>query len=100
MQYSLRTQHIEVTDLDRDQLDHKLDRIKKHLMPPFTIDISIERETLHSSGETVNVRINIEQGKRVFHADRSDATLQNALDAAIEAISAELKKEHDKKKQH
>jgi len=100
MQYSLRTQHLELTDLDRDQIDNKLNRIKKHLMPPFTMDISMIREQLKSNGETVNVRINIEQGKRVFHAERSDSTVQNALDAAIEAISAELKKEHDKKKQH
>lgn len=100
MKYSLRSHNLTLTDLDQEQMDKKLDRIKKHLMPPYVMDVSVTREVLKSEGESVTCIINVEQGKRVFHAERTENTLQNSLDEAIDAISNELKKEHDKKKRH
>lgn len=89
-----------MTDEDQQLMDSKLNRIKKHLIPPYVADISCTHAQLKSSGETVTCTINIEQGKKVFHAERTADTLQNALDEAVQAISRELAKEHDKHKRH
>lgn len=100
MKYSLRLQDIELTDEDQRLMDSKLDRIKKHLTPPYVADISCIRTQLKTAGETVTCIINIEQGKKVFHAERTSDTIQNALDEAVAAVSRELAKEHDKQKRH
>jgi len=100
MKYSFRSQHIEVTELDRQQMDNKLDRLKKHLSPPFVIDVNCIREHLRSAGEMVKCSITIEQGKKVFHADRTASSMQSALDEVIAALQKELAKKHDKRKDH
>jgi ribosomal subunit interface protein len=100
MKYSLRTEHITLSDLDREQLDKKLSRLNKHLLEHHMIDISILHDTHHQKGNTVTCVINIEQGKKVFHAERTHSTIQNALDEALAAVARELKKEHDKNKRH
>ncbi|MBI1833870.1 MAG: ribosome-associated translation inhibitor RaiA [Candidatus Andersenbacteria bacterium] len=100
MKYSLRTHNLEVSDLDRQQMDEKLDRLEKHIQIPFVADVSLERHTLRSAGETVTCIIRVEQGKQLFRSERSDSSLQTALDEAIDAIQKELKKAHDKNKRH
>lgn len=100
MKYSLRLQDVALTDEDQRLMDSKLDRIKKHLIPPYVADISCTRTVLKTAGESVTCIINIEQGKKVFHAERTSNTLQNALDEAVAAVGRELAKEHDKHKRH
>lgn len=100
MKYSLRTQGIKLTDLDRGQLDEKIDRLKTHLQPPFVMDVSVIHEKLRSQGDSVTCKITVEQGKKVFHAERVNSSVQNALDETISAVRKELKKEHDKQKSH
>ena len=100
MKYSLRTHQLTVTDMDLEQMEKKLDRLNKHLIPPFVVDVNCEREMLKTAPESITCTIRIEQAKKVFHAKRTDVTLQNALDQAIESIQKELRREHDKRKRH
>lgn len=98
MKYSLRTEHLELTDLDKEQLDKKIDRLTKHLVPPFMTDITISHDQHHRKGQVITCIINIGQGKKVFHAERSAESVQNALDLVLEALERELEKEHTKRK--
>ncbi len=100
MKYSLRTEHLTLTDFDQQQLDKKLNRLGKHLLPPFVIDISLLHDTHHQKGAVVTCIITIEQGKKVFHAQREAESIQDAMDRCLEAISRELRKEHSKHKKH
>lgn len=86
--------------MDRDLMEEKLNRLEKHLRPPFVVDVSLERHQHHGEGVTIQCIIRVEQGKKMFHADRSDESLQTALDMTMDAMQRELAKEHDRQKRH
>lgn len=100
MKYNLHTENIELTDLDHQFLQEKLGRLKKHLHPPYILDVTLTRDGHHRQGNVVNCRLNLEMGgaKRTFYADRSDNSVQTCLDQAIAALEHELQKWHDKNK--
>lgn len=101
MRYNLQLDHIELSDFDRQLLDKKIDVLHKHLKPPYVADITIAHNPHHLNGdETVQCIINIENGKKVFHADRSGPDIQRALDQAIDAMKQELRRAHEKLKAH
>lgn len=97
MQFNLSSKHIELTDTDKELMQEKLDRIEKHLVPPFTVDVMCSHSTHHNKGDdVVGCRINITQGKKVIHAEREADTVQDALDACIKALKRELIKLREK----
>ncbi|MEX0650032.1 MAG: HPF/RaiA family ribosome-associated protein [Candidatus Andersenbacteria bacterium] len=100
MKYNLRLDHIELSDFDQEQLDKKMDRLKKHLLPPFMIDVTLSHSTRHLHGNAVGCIVNIQQGKKVYHADRSADDIQTAIDQTLEALRNELEKAHGKRKKH
>lgn len=100
MKYSLRTENFTLSDFDREQLDKKMERLNKHLIPPFTVDVALLHDTHHNKGQVVTCRINVEHGKKVLHAERTGQSAQDAVDESLVAIKRELEKEHDKKKDH
>lgn len=96
MQYILSSDNVALTDADRALLDKKLNRLQKHLSPPYVTDIRLEHDTHHQTGKVIRCRITIEQGKSVMHAKRTAATVQDALDQTIEALEQVLKKHRAK----
>jgi ribosomal subunit interface protein len=100
MKHSLRLEHITLSDTDREQLEEKLNRLEKHVMMPYVTDVTISHDTHHTSGDVIRCTILIEQGKKVFRAERSNSTVQNAIDASIAALKSELLSSHDRRKDH
>ncbi|OGY36582.1 MAG: hypothetical protein A3E36_03250 [Candidatus Andersenbacteria bacterium RIFCSPHIGHO2_12_FULL_45_11b] len=100
MKYSLRTEHIKLTSQDKEKLEDCLNRLEKHVEPPFVTDVSIIQDTHHLKGNIIRCIIMIEHGKKVYRAERSEDTVQNAIDAVCAALKSELASDHDKRKQH
>jgi ribosomal subunit interface protein len=100
MKHSLRVEHIELSDTDREQLESKLDRLEKHVAIPYVTDVHISHDTHHTKGNVIHCTIVIEQGKHVYRAERGAETVQNAIDEAIAAIKSELLSSHDRRKEH
>ena len=100
MKHSLTLEHIEVSDLDKEQLEAKLDRLYKHMLPPYEIDVLIAHDTHHNQGSVVRCRINIEQEGKVYHVERTEDTIQDAIDGVIAALKSELVASHDRRKEH
>lgn len=100
MEYSLSTQHIEVSDWDREQMEKKLGRLQKHLLAPFHIQLHFAHDTHHANGEVVTCKLLVDQPGDNFRVSRAAASVQDALDESIEAIGQELAKAHDKRKDH
>src|SRR3989344_9641588 len=98
MKYSLSTQNLELTEADQQLLEEKLDRLTKHLIPPFHPEIMIRHDRHHRSGQVISCRINVNQSGKVLHIEREGATVQEALDEALNALKGELTKEHDKRR--
>jgi len=100
MQYSLSLQHLSMSEADEQLLNEKLDRLKKHLLPPYTVQIRFTRSTHHQKGDVVTCIVNIEQGGEVFHAEKDASTMQDALDEVVAALMNNLERAHDKRKDH
>lgn len=96
MKYNLTKKHIEVTTIDEAALEEKLDRLEKHLRTPYVVDVVLSRDTHHHSGNIITCRINVEEGKKLFHAERESDTILDAVDEVIGAISQQLEKHHDR----
>lgn len=95
MKYNLTKKHIELTASDEAALEEKLDRLEKHLRSPYVVDVVLSRDTHHHSGNIITCHINIEEGQKVFHAERESDTILDAVDEVIGAISQQLEKQHD-----
>lgn len=100
MRYSLSTSHLEITAEDQTLIDKKLSKLDRILHEPYVTDIRLKHDTHHGKGDVVSCTINIEQGKRVFHAERSRETIQDALDECIAAIHQELTRFYGKHSSH
>jgi ribosomal subunit interface protein len=100
MKHSLTLEHIEISESDREKLEEKLDRLYKHLVPPYEIDALIAHDTHHTQGDVIRCRINIEQEGKVYHAERSEGSVQDAIDSVIAALRSELLSSHDRRKDH
>lgn len=100
MKHSLTLEHIAVSDLDKEQLDAKLDRLYKHMVPPYEIDVLIAHDTHHTQGNVIRCRINIEQEGKVYHVERNEDTVQDAIDKVIAALKSELTASHNRRKEH
>lgn len=100
MKHSLRTEHIELTEADKEKLEDCLNRLEKHIEPPFVTDVTISHDTHHTHGNVIRCVIMIEHGKKIYRAERSENTVQNAIDEAYSALKSELASDHDKRKDH
>ena len=98
MKYNLSTKNVDLAEADHVLLTKKINILEKHLQPPYQIDVRFTRSTAHHSGPVITQRINVGHGQTVFHSERSGDTIQDALDDTLAAITRELSKEHDKKK--
>ena len=100
MKHSLRTEHIELTDMDKEKLEDALNRLEKHVPMPYVTDVTISHDTHHTHGNVTRCVIIIEAGKKVYRVERSENTVKDAIDSAVSAIRSELASDHDKKKDH
>lgn len=98
MLYNLTCQHIELSDLERGELDKKIDRLARHVTPPYTLDVTLKHDTHHLKGDVISCHMNIEQGKKVFHAERVGNTIADTVDEVLDALKSELEKDHSRRK--
>ena len=96
MKYSIQLDKITVSADDRQLINNKIDRLATIITDPYVIDLKFARDTHHAKGEVVTCIINVEQGKRVFHAERKSETVQTSLDLTLGALSQELAHYHKK----
>lgn len=96
MNYSLTVQHIELSQLDQQLLNEKLQRLRKLIDYPATIDVVIRHDTHHRQGHVVTCIINMHIDRHHLHIERAATTVQDALDEAITALREGLRKHHDK----
>lgn len=100
MNYNLSLHNLELTPLDENFLDKKLSRLRKRVSNPHHLDIALRRDTHHRSGEIITCTMHLKTNvsKKRLHVERTASTVQDCLDEAIEALTHELEKAHDKAK--
>lgn len=101
MEYSLRVRGLNLTAMDQQLLDKKLERLERHVPTPFSCSVDIEHDQHHRKGAVVLCRVNITSHKKTYHVERSAETVQDAMDQVLEALRHDLERDHDKhKEQH
>ncbi len=99
MNYSLNTHNLQVSDIDQDYLEKKLPHLKKHLLTPYHMEVSLTHDR-HNKGDVISCHLTVKQAGSTFHAERSGATIQEVIDSTVDAVERELAKAHDKRKDH
>lgn len=100
MNYSLSSDHIQISEVDKELIGKKIDRLEKYISEPYVLDVRIKHDTHHKEGRVVSCTMNLENGGNVFHAERSEGSVQDAVDRCIEAIKQNAQKEHGKRSDH
>lgn len=98
MKYTLHTHNIQLSDGDQAHLEKKLNRLEKHVLAPYVLDLVFIHDAHHLHGQVITCRINVEHGKHVMHAERTADTIQNALDQASAALENELQKSNEQER--
>jgi ribosomal subunit interface protein len=98
MKYSLSVKNLDLTENDQRMLEEKLNRLTKHLVPPFHPQVMIRHDRHHRSGTVIYCRINVTQFGVVLHIERAGSTVQEALDEVVLALKQELTKRRDKRR--
>lgn len=96
MKYSLALKGIEISDVDRNLLEEKLNRLKKLVKPPFRADIVLSHDKRHRTGSVVKCTINFHYMGTIAHVERTADTAQDAIDECISALKNEIMKNKDK----
>ena len=96
MKYSLSLKGVEISDVDRNLLEQKLNRLKKRVKPPFRADIVLSHDKRHRTGSVVKCTINFHYMGTIAHVDRTADTAQDAIDESIRALKNEIMKKKDK----
>lgn len=98
MDYSLAVKNVTVTAPDRELLEKKMQRLAKHLVPPFHARVVLQHDQHHRKGSVITCRVTVTQTGGLVHAQRSAGTIQEALDMCLSALQTELKKRRDKRR--
>jgi ribosomal subunit interface protein len=96
MKYSLALKGIDLSDVDRNLMEQKLNRLKKRVKPPFRADIVLSHDKRHRTGNVVNCTINFHYMGTIAHVKRTANTAQDAIDESIGALKNEIMKKKDK----
>ena len=96
MKYSLSLKGIELSEVDRNLLEQKLNGLKKRVKPPFRADIVLSHDKRHRSGSVIKCTINFHNMGRIDHVERTADTTQDAIDECISALKNEIMKKKDK----
>ena len=97
IKFSVRYDHITLSDWDQGQLVKKLQRLEKRVQEPHMLDITFTHSTHHLNGQVVGCKMALEQGKNIFYAAREAESVQTALDQCLEAMVAELEHNYGKR---
>lgn len=92
MQYTIAAKGIELSDFNHQLIGEKVGRLEKHLRHPWPVEI-----TFHREGKGLIIcALTYGEGKQALHAERSNHSLEQSLDEALEALKRELIKQHEK----
>jgi len=101
MKFSFSVGKVDLSEMDKERLGQKLERLKKHLRPPYEVTVKVDRDTHHRKGEVMTCRVHIVMAgqQKAIYADKAGETLESACDEAIEVVERNLRQAHDKSKQ-
>lgn len=98
MHYNLHCENLQLSDFEARDLDKKIERLGKHVQPPFVVDVTLQHDAHHLKGAVITCRINVTHGKKLFHVERTGSTTADAVDEVLNALKNELERDHDKRK--
>lgn len=93
MRYTLYTQNVVLSAFNRRLLEEKVRRVEKYLKHPLPLEVSVRCE---GKARTFVCTLMYGAGKHVLRAERHGATLEDSLDAALEALRHELIKQRER----
>jgi ribosomal subunit interface protein len=93
--------HCEVSDRFRSHVEEKLARLEKYDQRVIRVDVEVSEElNPRQSSQSVCVEITIRSKGPVIRAEAAAEDKMAALDKAVERLSAQARKAHDRRRVH
>jgi len=93
MKYSIRGQHIEVTEALRDYVEKKLDRLERYFEAPITSDVNV---TLSVTRDVHSVEVTIPMPGLILRAEDRGNDMYASIDLVVEKLERQIRKHKTK----
>ena len=95
---NFKVTNAEVSDGLKDLLEQKLQTLEKFLGDaPAVCDAEFEKETAHQSGDVFRVEVNLEVNGKLYRADATLGSFEQAIDEVRDELDKELRRANDKR---
>jgi ribosomal subunit interface protein len=97
----VKGRHCEVSDRFRSHVEDKLTRLEKYNQRIIRVDVEVSQESKPKlASETVRIQITIRSKGPVVRAEACAEDKMSALDKAVERLSNQARKAHDRRRIH
>jgi ribosomal subunit interface protein len=97
----VKGRHCEVSDRFRSHVEEKLAKLEKYDQRVIRVDVEVTKESNpRQASQAVSVQITIRSKGPVIRAEAAAEDKMSALDKAVERLSAQARKAHDRKRVH
>jgi ribosomal subunit interface protein len=97
----VKGRHCEVSDRFRSHVEEKLAKLEKYDQRVIRVDVEVTKEpNPRQASQSVSVQITIRSKGPVIRAEASAEDKMAALDKAMERLSAQARKAHDRRRVH
>lgn len=101
MEIVVKGRHCEVSDRFRSHVEEKLVKLEKYDQRVIRVDVEVTKEpNPRQASQSVSVQITIRSKGPVIRAEASAEDKMAALDKAMERLSAQARKAHDRRRVH
>ena len=101
MEIVVKGRHCEVSDRFRDHVEEKLTKLEKFDQRIIRIDVEVSEEhNPRLADQSVGVEITIRSKGPILRAEAAAENKMTALDRAVEKLSAQARKAHDRRRIH
>ncbi|MEA4815595.1 MAG: ribosome-associated translation inhibitor RaiA [Lachnospiraceae bacterium] len=85
MRYNIKGKNIEISELTREKVSHKLNRIKRLFPEDTVMDVTIKQEKI-----TLTVEVTASVNHRIIRAEVAASELIEALDKAVDILEKQV----------
>ena len=101
MEIVVKGRHCEVSDRFRSHVEEKLAKLEKYDQRVIRVDVEVTKEpNPRQASQAVSVEITIRSKGPVIRAEAAAEDKMSALDKAVERLSSQARKAHDRKRIH
>lgn len=96
MKYQLYAKNLELTEMLKKYLEHKLAKLDKFLTKAIKLEVELSRDSRHQTGPVFRAEFNLSVPKKLIRIEERDFNINSAIDKAVDQLVRQVEKAKDK----